>query len=77
MTKCRAGFATASIGDYDSSGKATPTFGHSNANFCVYKPYKESISKEICKEIIMICICMTKCQASFATASIGDYDSGT
>ena len=30
-----------------SSGEASPTFGHSNAIFSVYRPYKESISKEM------------------------------
>ena len=30
------------------SGEASPTFGHANANFFgVYRPYKESISKEM------------------------------
>ena len=31
-----------------TSGEASSTFGHTNANFSVvYKPYKESISKEM------------------------------
>ena len=31
-----------------NSAEASPTFGHANANFfCVYKPYKESISKKM------------------------------
>ena len=29
------------------SGKASPTFGHENAFFWVYRSYKESISKEM------------------------------
>ena len=32
-----------------SGGEASPTFNHANANFliCVYRLYKESISKEM------------------------------
>ena len=29
------------------SGEAGPTFGHANAIFCVYGPYKKSIPIEI------------------------------
>ena len=31
----------------DFSDEASPTFGHAHANFSVYRPYKESISKEM------------------------------
>ena len=31
----------------ESSGEASPTFGHANAIFCVYGPSKGSICKEM------------------------------
>ena len=32
----------------DCSGEGSPAFGHANVKFfCVYRPYKESISKEM------------------------------
>ena len=37
-----------------SIGEASPTFGHENAFF--YRPYKESISKEVNNDKIKICI---------------------
>ena len=37
-----------------SIGEASPTIGHENAFF--YRPYKESISKEVNNDKIKICI---------------------
>ena len=39
--------------------------------FCVYRPHKEPISKEMNND--KICICMTKCRAGFATARTNEF----
>ena len=36
--------------------------------FCVYRPYKESISKEMNNDNDLNLHCMTKCRAGLATA---------
>ena len=36
--------------------------------FCVYRPYKEPISKEMNNDNNLILHCMIKCRAGFATA---------